>query len=177
LQKNPYILACFLYFFNDFMMRYFLVLLVGFCVIGCNSEPEKVEVIDSSGSQKISVDQVQTEPVVEGEEVEKRVKLGVTCGQEQKPVCAKISDRQKNAFLNACEADRHFAEILHEGFCGRQKSVENNCEGRVMGIGNCGGAFVGWEFVDGKCQEVSVSGCDAEIPFESLEACESGCIK
>lgn len=156
------------------MQKFLGILMVGILMVGCNSSSPSVKTVESSDNNRISVDRVETQPV-SGEVQKKRVKPGVTCDTEQKPVCGKVSDRQKNAFLNACEADRHYAEVLNEGFCGRDNSVKNSCKARVMGIGNCTKSVTGWEFVNGSCEKVVVSGCDAEVPFESIEACDRSC--
>ncbi len=106
--------------------------------------------------------------------VETVVDKNLECSKEKAPVCA-IKDRNKNGYLNECEARRHGAEILHDWFCENDPSVKNNCKAQVIGIGNCEGFIIGYEFDGKKCQEYGVSGCEAEIPFDTLEDCQNVC--
>ena len=100
----------------------------------------------------------------------------IECSREQKPVCA-IRGRIKNGYLNECEALRHGATILGSGFCQKDDSVIGNCEARATGIGTCFKVTRGFEFDGKKCVEKNVGGCDAELPFPSLESCQLTCEK
>jgi hypothetical protein len=99
----------------------------------------------------------------------------LNCDQTKAPVCA-IKDRQKNGYLNTCEAERHGAKVLHEWFCKIDPEVKGNCEAQVIGIGNCEAFAIGYEFDGEKCVEVGVSGCEAEIPFGTLKDCQIKCL-
>jgi len=96
------------------------------------------------------------------------------CPETKAPVCAQ-KGRSKNAYLNECEAIRHDAEIIHTGFCIPDETVAGNCKGVVRAVGNCDTVFIGYEMWKGSCREFSVTACDAEIPFETLEACQTSC--
>lgn len=98
----------------------------------------------------------------------------MVCPETQKPVCG-FRDGRKNGYLNECEAERHGAEVLYEGFCKPDESVSGNCEEKVTSIGNCRVIYTGFEFDGKNCQEVKVGGCDADIPFTSQESCEATC--
>ena len=100
----------------------------------------------------------------------------IKCSPTQIPVCA-ILGNTKNGFLNECEAHRRGATILYEGFCKRDDSVIGNCEARAIGIGNCFKVTRGFEFDGKKCVEKNVGGCDAELPFPSMESCVLTCEK
>lgn len=99
----------------------------------------------------------------------------IECPRTQKPVCA-IRGRIKNGYLNECEATRHGATILHEGFCQKSDDAIGNCEAKALGIGNCFKVTRGYEFDGKKCVEKNVGGCDAELPFPSMESCEQNCM-
>ena len=98
----------------------------------------------------------------------------IVCPREQKPVCA-IRGRTKNGFLNECEAARHGATVLSSGFCEKDDSFIGNCEARATGIGTCFKVTRGYEFDGKKCVEKNVGGCDAELPFPSMESCTLNC--
>lgn len=100
----------------------------------------------------------------------------IECPRDQKPVCA-IRGRIKNGFLNACEATRHGATIISEGFCQKDDTIIGSCEARATGIGNCFKVTRGFEFDGKKCVEKNVGGCDAELPFPSMESCTLACEK
>ncbi len=97
------------------------------------------------------------------------------CDKNKAPVCG-LKGRQKNGYLNECEAHRHGAKILHEWFCKVEPDVKNNCKAQVLGVGNCEIFFVGYEFNDTECVEVGVGGCEAEIPFSTLKDCQMECL-
>jgi hypothetical protein len=98
------------------------------------------------------------------------------CPKTQQPVCA-IRGRSKNGYLNECEARRHGATILSEGFCQRDENVVGSCKTKAIGIGNCFKVTRGFEFDGKKCVEKNVGGCDAELPFPSKESCAIACVK
>ncbi len=98
----------------------------------------------------------------------------IECQKIQSPVCA-IRGRTKNGYLNECEATRHGAKVLSSGFCQRDDSVIGNCEARAIGIGTCFKVTRGFEFNGKKCVEKNVGGCDAELPFPSMESCVIKC--
>jgi len=102
------------------------------------------------------------------------VDTDLECSNEQKPVCG-LKERQKNGYLNECEAKRHGAEILHDRFCEKDENIKGDCKAKVLSIGNCEMLFSGYEFDGQKCQQVKVTGCEAEIPFGSLAVCKETC--
>ncbi len=102
------------------------------------------------------------------------VEKDLKCPQKQVLVCG-LKDRQKNGYLNKCEAKRHGAKIVSEGLCKPEASISGECEARVLGIGNCEAFFSGFEFGEKECKERKVVGCEAEIPFEILEDCQKKC--
>ncbi|MCF7812813.1 hypothetical protein K9M59_04470 [Candidatus Gracilibacteria bacterium] len=96
------------------------------------------------------------------------------CEPTKDPVCGQKGNT-KNGYLNECEARRHGAEVLHKGFCIPDTNVVGNCDASIMGIGNCEAYFEGFEFDGTACIRKGVSGCDAEIPFDTLEDCQEKC--
>ena len=106
--------------------------------------------------------------------IETVVDKNAECSQTKAPVCG-LKGRQKNGYLNECEALRHGAVILNEWFCKVEPETKNNCEAKVLGIGNCEAFIIGYEFDGKQCQEVGVSGCEAEVPFNSIEECQMAC--
>ncbi len=98
----------------------------------------------------------------------------IECTRDQKPVCA-IRDRVKNGYLNECEATRHGATILSTGFCQKSDEAIGDCQAKAMAIGICPKVTRGYEFDGKKCVEKNVRGCDAELPFPSMESCEQNC--
>jgi hypothetical protein len=104
------------------------------------------------------------------------VNADLECDETQNPVCGVIGNN-KNGYLNSCFAERYGAVVLNEGFCTADKSVINNCEAPAMGLGNCQETFTGAAFNadTGECEAVTLVGCDAEIPFDSLTACQKAC--
>ena len=99
----------------------------------------------------------------------------IECGRDQKPVCA-IRGRIKNGYLNECEALRHGATILSSGFCEKSDAVIGDCQAKALAIGICPKITRGNEFDGKKCLEKNVRGCDAELPFPSMESCEQNCM-
>ena len=98
------------------------------------------------------------------------------CDETQNPVCGLIGNN-KNGYLNECFARRYGAVVLNEGFCKNDESIKNNCEARAYSLGNCQDSFTGARFNDetGECEAVTLVGCSADIPFDSLEACQQTC--
>lgn len=95
------------------------------------------------------------------------------CPEIQDPVCG-LYDGNKNGYLNACHAERYGAEVLGKGFC-RTEDVTGSCSARVTGVGSCEMIITGYEFSGGICREVTTWGCEGEVPFATMEACEMGC--
>lgn len=100
----------------------------------------------------------------------------IECSRKQVPVCA-LRGRMKNGYLNECEAQRHGAQVIASGFCERNDAVIGNCEAQAIGIGTCFKVTRGFEFDGKKCVEKNVGGCDAELPFPSMESCVLTCEK
>jgi len=104
----------------------------------------------------------------------KELDQNFSCSKKSAPVCGQ-KDRRLLSYLNECEALRHKATIVGEGFC-EQLSIATDCNAKVLSIGNCGTRFVGFEYQDDAgCAEVAVNGCEAVLPFENSEACISVC--
>lgn len=98
------------------------------------------------------------------------------CSEIHDPVCGLWKGVKKMGFQNPCQLERHGAELLNKGFCGRQNSFDKPCEAKVLSIGiNCNKYFTGYQFNGSECAAVNVQGCDVETPFETLEACASSC--
>lgn len=104
------------------------------------------------------------------------VNADLECSEEQLPVCGLLGNN-KNGYLNECFARRYGAVVVGTGFCKPDLTIVNNCEARAYSLGNCqesfNGAYLNAE--SGECETVTLVGCGADIPFESLEACESSC--
>lgn len=98
------------------------------------------------------------------------------CDETQAPVCGLLGNN-KNGYLNECYARRYGAVVVNEGLCKPDPLVKNNCDARAYSLGNCEAVFKGAALnqKSGKCEAVQLVGCDADIPFESLEACEQAC--
>lgn len=97
------------------------------------------------------------------------------CPSAQAPVCG-LKDNLKNAYLNECEAQRHNVEILYPGFCKKDESVPGNCDALITPIGLCDTIFQGFEFDGTKCVSKEIRGCEADIPFMSLDSCQKACL-
>lgn len=106
--------------------------------------------------------------------VETVVDKTLECEDIKSPVCGQKGDN-KNGYLNACEAQRHGAEVLHKGFCKVDPETEGSCTAKAIGIGNCEAFFEGYEFDGSNCVKKGFSGCEAEFPFKTLQACETAC--
>lgn len=98
------------------------------------------------------------------------------CDTNNSPVCGLIGNN-KNGYQNECFARRYGAVVVAEGFCKTDPAVKNNCDARTYSIGNCQESFNGAFFnaQTGKCEAVTMTGCGADIPFGSVEACASAC--
>ncbi len=98
------------------------------------------------------------------------------CSTEKKPVCGKIKNNL-NGYLNKCEAERHGAEIISEGFCKLEAQKKEKCETEFLTQGNCMAYFEGFTFnkTSKTCEKKSGSGCNAQIPFDSEESCKKSC--
>lgn len=104
------------------------------------------------------------------------VNADLECDDKQSPVCALIGNN-KNGYLNKCYAERYGAVVLNEGFCTIDAASTDNCEAPAISLGNCQETFTGAAVNadTGECEAVSLVGCEAEIPFKSLTACQKGC--
>lgn len=107
--------------------------------------------------------------------VSKDVDTNITCDKTKEPVCAQ-KGRQKLGYLNECEARRHKATILNEGFC-EASEVVGNCEGTVESLGNCAEELTGFEYQadTGDCAEIVVRGCELSTPFLDKTSCAETC--
>ncbi len=58
-----------------------------------------------------------------------------------------------------------------------KSAVDPRCSQKAKGIGFCRGFWEGYEFDQnlGKCVKTGASGCDAKIPFSTLEECQRVC--
>lgn len=170
---------------------------------GCNSDL-KVEVEDTPtqiDTSDINAESVSLAPVGEacGSKIEtlcaeglfcdysagektgictqKEVNPNITCDKTKEPVCGQ-KGRQRLGYLNECEARRHGAEILNTGFC-QPEDIADSCAHKIYSLGNCGDEFNGVEYnsTEDECVKINVRGCEAQLPFETLEACETTCLK
>jgi len=98
------------------------------------------------------------------------------CDETQNAVCGLIGNN-KNGYLNECYAQRYGAQVLNEGFCKNDETVKGSCDSPAYSLGNCQQSFTGASFnqASGECEAVTLVGCSADMPFESLEACQSSC--
>ena len=98
------------------------------------------------------------------------------CPKTKTPVCGQRNGK-KNGYLNACEAERHGAEILYDGLCKPDKGATGDCSAKIVGIGNCEAYITGVFFnpITGKCESGGVSGCSADTPFQSINLCQQFC--
>ena len=106
--------------------------------------------------------------------VQKVADPNMICPETKDPVCGQ-KDGMKNGYLNPCEADRHGATIMNEGFCLKDESVVGNCEAEFVRIGFCDTEQSGVFFDGTNCVEERGKGCEFEIPFNSVETCMSKC--
>lgn len=98
----------------------------------------------------------------------------LVCTKDHKPVCGQKGNN-KNGYLNECEAKRHGAIVVSEGFCEVNEKVAGNCYARILSIGNCREDFTRFRFDGEECVSETLPGCDIEAPFETKELCESSC--
>jgi len=103
------------------------------------------------------------------------VNNAIDCPTNQDPVCAQ-KGRNRNGYLNTCEAERHGAEIVHGGFC---KSV-TTCTQKAQSEGTSPNTINAYQYKNGKCEKVVLQQCNAEgcvidIPFPTKDACEITC--
>jgi hypothetical protein len=101
------------------------------------------------------------------------VNEGKECPDTQEPVCG-LRKGQKHGFLNACYAEKHGAEVVAEGLC-KTVDVSGQCEATALGVGTCFSTVEAYEFDGTTCQKKYITGCKAEVPFETLAACEDRC--
>ncbi|MCK5460988.1 hypothetical protein KAI58_03310 [Candidatus Gracilibacteria bacterium] len=178
-------------------MKKLLILVFSLSLIGCNTPQEigaPLPEIESNTVKTASIGEIcggidgiicqsglncqieEKHPNANGICVNPIVNENLKCPETQAPVCGLKNDN-KNGYLNECEATRHGAEILYDGFCKKDETVSNNCTGKVLGIEGCDTVFTAVEFNGSDCVVKTVQGCDVEIPFETIEACENSCLK
>lgn len=73
----------------------------------------------------------------------------------------------------------YFAANFNEFIIKEKSTIDSKCNQKVKGIGSCEMAIRGYEFdsESGRCVKKTVSGCSAEMPFNSLEKCQKTCEK
>ena len=96
------------------------------------------------------------------------------CTEVHEPLCG-VRGTRKNGFQNECFAQKWGAEKISDGFCRKDETIVGSCEAQVLGLEGCFNIFEGYEFNGNECVKKRVFGCDAEKPFESLEACQKTC--
>ncbi len=172
-------------------MKNFVLLAVAIILVGCGSDTSSDTNVDSQVVKTAGVGETcgrdvkcgttlecKREEMTEkatGVCVETIVDKDVECCQNKAPVCG-LKGRNKNGYLNECEAKRHGAEVLHEWFCKVEEESKNNCKAQVLGLGNCEMFTVGYEFDGKSCQEIGIAGCKFEIPFATMKACKMECL-
>jgi hypothetical protein len=172
-------------------MKKLVLLAVAILLVGCGSNTSSDTDVDSQSVKTVGIgescgNEIKCKPSLEcrREEmtedstsvcVETVVDKDVECSQNKAPVCG-LKGRNKNGYLNECEAKRHGAEILHEWFCKVEEESKNNCKAQVIGLGNCEMFTVGYEFNGKSCQEVGIAGCEFEIPFDTMKDCKMECL-
>lgn len=177
-------------------MKKLLVLAAAFLIVGCgNSEPPKAlpeiktEVAETAtigetcggAAGKLCEPGLECvfdfdKPDARGRCADSVVDKEVKCPLTHAPVCGQ-KDLQKNGYLNECEADRHGAEILYDGFCKIDETVAGNCKAQAVGIGTCLKVMRGFEYNQKtkRCVQKNVGGCEAELPFQTFEECTATC--
>ena len=110
--------------------------------------------------------------------VPKALDAGVVCSKERTPVCGQ-KGRSQVSYLNACEAQRHGAEIVYDGFCVSDETVIGKCGEKVFAVGNCAQRFTGFEYslTEKRCDEVVVRGCELQAPFTTAGDCSAACVQ
>ena len=157
-------------------MKKYLILVILFCLYGCESTKE-------IKTQKISSKNIPVLNEQANFKIVETVGLGEKCGgtqgimcktnltckmtvqnsdssgtciesvTEKELSCSKtqdpvcgLKDNNKNGYLNECEAIRHGAEILNKGFCKFDQTVKGDCEKTFTAIGNCSNELSGFVF-------------------------------
>lgn len=179
-------------------MKKLFILFLGLSLIGCTSNENEAPTIDPQQIESESVKVVgmgavcneeagllcnpglqcqinAKDPTMGGTCVDSVVNKEINCPDVQKPVCG-LKNNNKNGYLNECEARRHGAKVLYDGFCKKDETVQNSCTGKVLGFEGCADVFTAVEFNGSECVIKTVQGCDVEIPFETIEACEQSCL-
>jgi len=177
-------------------MKKILVLVLGLFLVACGATPQEENVHtvtpgvtksvktvgegeSCGGAQnikcglylecRVNVHSLDTSGICEDSVEEKYLE----CDKRQLPVCARKRN-QKNAYLNPCEAKRHGAVELYDGFC-KVDDITNDCEAEVLGMGNCEVIHTGYTKIDSVCVPVKVAGCEIETPFQNLTSCQALC--
>ena len=176
-------------------MKKYLLLSCALLLVGCTGEGDVPEIDYSKKTIKVSKEggfcggakKVKCStglecsfnpeyPAVGGKCVDSVVDHTMVCPTSQAPVCG-LKNRQKNGYLNECEAERHGAKVLGKGLCKKDEAVVGSCEGEVRGVGNCDTIHTGYEFKDGDCEKMATMGCEVEVPFASAGECVKECEK
>lgn len=133
--------------------------LTSFCKKGLECQVDK-ESLDGSGVCVESVEQADLE-----------------CPKAQRPVCA-IKNGTKNGYTSECEAIRHGATVIADGFCEVDPAVAGNCEATFIPMGICATDIEGVSFdaETNTCIKKTAKACDADIPFTTVEECQSICL-
>lgn len=95
------------------------------------------------------------------------------CPDTQAPVCG-LRKGQKHGFLNKCYLEKHGAEFVSNGLC-KKEDIAGQCGAQAVGVGTCFKTIKAYVFDGKNCQKKYITGCDAEIPFETIKACEKAC--
>ncbi len=105
-------------------------------------------------------------------------KQETACEPIYQPVCGLKNDRQKFKYFNKCEMEKNGATFLNEGECKFDEKVAKNCQAIARGFGDCYDTTVAYEFNGSECVQKVVPSCNkAEVPFTSMQECESTCVK
>jgi len=127
------------------------------------------------------ISNVGFQTIKEGEKIKENtipVVKDMECPKEKVPVCGQIGTTL-NGYLNKCEAERHGAKVIAEGFCKLEAlKEEEKCDAEFLTIGNCEMHVEGFVFNKSSktCEKVSGNSCEgAQIPFTEKENCEKTC--
>ena len=96
------------------------------------------------------------------------------CPDIKAPVCGNING-QLHGLQNKCQLERHGGTYVHDWFCKVDKEQVGTCAGKAYGIGTCFNSFAGYEFDGNSCVKRYLTGCEAQIPFQTQEECERTC--